>query len=38
VMSVLGWLIRKKAVRRRIGNKINEGMLAPYKKVIDKLG
>ena len=38
VMSILGALIRKPAIRRHIGNRFNEGMLAPYKKEIDKLG
>lgn len=37
-MSILGWLMRKPAIRRRLGNRFNEGMLAPYKKEIDKLG
>ena len=37
-MSFLGALIRKPAIRRRIGNRFNEGMLSPYKKEIDKLG
>lgn len=38
LMSFLGMLIRKPAIRSRIGNRFNEGMLAPYKKEIDKLG
>ena len=38
LMCLLGWLIRKPAIRSRIGNRVNEGMLAPYKKEIDKLG
>ena len=38
LMRLLGALIRKPAIRSRIGNRFNEGMLAPYKKEIDKLG
>ena len=38
LMCLLGSLMRKSAIRRHIGNKFNEGMLAPYKKEIDKLG
>ncbi|MBQ1235399.1 MAG: flavodoxin family protein, partial [Oscillospiraceae bacterium] len=38
LMSFLGMLIRKPAIRSRIGNRFNDGMLAPYKKEIDKLG
>ena len=36
-MCVLGWIMRKPAIRRHIGNRFNEGMLAPYKKEIKKL-
>jgi len=36
-MSVLGALLRSRRVRRVIGDKMNEGMLAPYKKILDKL-
>jgi len=38
LMCLLGALMRKPAIRRHIGNKFNDGMLAPYKKEIDKLG
>ena len=35
-ISFLGALLRNRRVRRLIGDKMNEGMLAPYKKVLDK--
>lgn len=38
LMCLLGGLMRRPAIRRHIGNRFNEGMLAPYKKEIDKLG
>ena len=38
LMCLIGAIMRKPAIRRHIGNKFNEGMLAPYKKEIDKLG
>ena len=37
VMCLLGSIMRNPAIRRRIGNRFNEGMLAPYKKELDKL-
>ena len=36
-LSLLGALLRSRRVRRLIGDKMNEGMLAPYKKVLEKL-
>ena len=36
-LSILGALVRRRRVRRLIGDKMNEGMLAPYKKILDKL-
>ena len=36
-LSLLGALLRRRRVRRLIGDKMNEGMLAPYKKILDKL-
>jgi len=36
-MSVLGALLRSRRLRRLIGDRMNEGMLAPYKKILDKL-
>jgi hypothetical protein len=35
-MRVLGALLRSQRVRRLIGDRMNEGMLAPYKKILDK--
>ena len=35
-MSLLGALLRSRRLRRVIGGRMNEGMLAPYKKVLDK--
>ena len=35
-MRVLGALLRSHRVRRLIGDRMNEGMLAPYKKILDK--
>lgn len=34
-MCVLGSLVRNPKIRAKMGNKMNEGMVAPYKKVID---
>lgn len=36
-MYLVGALISSPKVKARIGNRMNEGMIAPYKKVIDKL-
>ncbi len=36
-LSVLGALMRSARVRRVIGDRMNEGMLAPYKKVLDRM-
>jgi NAD(P)H-dependent FMN reductase len=35
-MCVLGSLVRNPKVRDKMGNKMNEGMIAPYQKVIEK--
>ena len=35
-MSVLGALLRSPRVRRMIGDRMNEGMLAPYKKILNE--
>ena len=35
-LSLLGALLRSRRLRRVIGGRMNEGMLAPYKKVLDK--
>ncbi|MBQ2960348.1 MAG: NAD(P)H-dependent oxidoreductase [Oscillospiraceae bacterium] len=37
LMSILGAMMRKPFIRSHLGNRFNEGMLAPYKKEIDKL-
>ena len=36
-LSFLGALMRSKRIRGVIGNRMNDGMLAPYKKVIDRV-
>ena len=35
-LSLLGVLMRSRRIRRLIGDRMNEGMLAPYKKVLKK--
>lgn len=37
LMCLLGAMVRNKKIKAKMGNKFNEGMIAPYKKVIDKL-
>lgn len=37
LMCFLGALIRNKKIKAKMGNMMNEGMVAPYKKVIEKL-
>ena len=36
-MYLVGALISSPKLKTKIGNKMNEGMIAPYKKVLDKL-
>lgn len=36
-MKLVGALIRNSKIKAKIGNKMTEGMIAPYKKVIDSL-
>ena len=36
VMCLLGSMVRNKKIKAKMGNKFNEGMVAPYKKVVDK--
>ena len=36
-LSLLGAVMRSKRLRRLVGGRMNEGMLAPYKKVLDEL-
>ena len=37
LMCLLGSMVRNKKIKAKMGNKFNEGMVMPYKKVIDKL-
>ena len=37
LMCLLGPMVRNKKIKAKMGNKFNEGMIAPYKKVINKL-
>ena len=37
-MQILGALLRSPRVRRLIGDRMNEGMLAPYKKILNQNG
>ena len=37
LMCLLGSMVRNKKIKAKMGNKFNEGMIMPYKKVIDKL-
>lgn len=37
LMCLLGSMVRNKKIKQKMGNKFNEGMIAPYKKVINKL-
>ena len=36
-LSLLGALMRNRRIRRLIGDRMNEGMLAPYRKLLDRL-
>ena len=36
-MQLVGTLMSSPAVRQKMGNKMNEGMIAPYRKVLEKL-
>ena len=36
-LCLLGSLMRSRRLRRVIGDRMNEGMLAPYKKILNKL-
>ena len=35
-MYLVGWLMRSKTMSRKMGGKMKEGMVGPYKKVLDK--
>lgn len=37
-MLILGSLVRNPRIKAKMGNRLNEGMIAPYKKVADALG
>ena len=37
LMCLLGSLVRNKKIKAKMGNKFNEGMVAPYKKIINKM-
>ncbi len=37
IMCLLGSLVRNKKIKAKIGNKMNEGMIAPYKKILKNL-
>ena len=37
LMCMLGGLMRNKKVKAKMGNMFNEGMLMPYKKILDKI-
>ena len=37
LMCLLGSLVRNKKIKAKMGNKFNEGMIAPYKKIIDNI-
>ena len=37
LMCLLGAMVRNPKIRKKMGNKFNEGMIAPYKKVLNKL-
>ena len=37
LMCLLGAMIRNPKIKAKMGNKFNEGMVAPYKKVIASL-
>ena len=36
LMCLLGSMVRNKKIKAKMGNKFNEGMVSPYKKVIEK--
>ena len=36
-MYLVGGLLSNKKIRKKMGNKMNEGMLAPYRKVLDEV-
>ncbi|MEG2605249.1 MAG: iron-sulfur protein, partial [Clostridia bacterium] len=36
MMQLVGSMMRSPALRKKMGNRMNEGMLAPYQKVLQK--
>lgn len=36
-MQLIGFLANNKKMRAKMGNKMNEGIIAPYKKLIERL-
>ena len=36
-MQLIGFLANNKKMRAKMGNKMNEGIIAPYKKLIEQL-
>lgn len=37
LMYLVGAMLANKKIKAKMGNKMNEGMIAPYKKVIDSI-
>ena len=37
LMCLLGSMVRNPKIKAKMGNKFNEGMIAPYKKILDKM-
>jgi len=38
LMYLIGWLMNTPKIRKKMGSKINDGMISEYKKVVDNLG
>ena len=38
MMYPVGWMMNNPSLRRKMGSRINEGMIAEYRKVLDKTG
>ena len=36
MMYLVGWMMNNRKVRARLGNRINEGMVAPYSKLLEQ--
>lgn len=37
-MKLIGFLFNNKKMRKKMGNRLNEGMVMPYRKIIDSIG